>query len=681
MENEREKYALKKEQIVRSICFLVIFAMLFMCIQEIFTPKWLYVPGGCEGDTQRYQNFYELDRDSLDYIVLGTSVSIYAINPMLIYSETGYTGYNFGGTHQGIKVSLYWLKEALKYQKPKYVFYDVKSLLYESAVSSSDTYDAGVTKELTYMRFSWNKIQACLECRTKNKKPIEYLIPMLSFHDRWGELNKNDFYQETGSYPFKGTYLTFKIRNDSGKEVRNVSEYQKYDMQNKEIQYEKTNVSEENRKAFEEMVLLCRANGVEFIPICSLTKSIGTTEKNTLIEFLNEYGLQYVDLRNEVPIDWDKDTPDTGNHANYWGNSKYSHVLADYLRMREDGNASNIIVQQLWNDDLIEYRSFEKEKLINNKEKVLSYLNTLTQNKEELYIILSVRDEACGGWNEELDYYIRKLGLESDFRNNIQNSCIAVVDGGNCIFEQWAENKMVLEDSIILNEKNRNLSVTSAGFVYGDTAMIKLDSSNYSVNSRGLNIVAVEKATGKVISSVSIDTHESDASIKVKQLDSYAVAKWEEYKARAQQISNGVYVILPSNNEQCALNIEAGSEQEDVNLELLTRTEEISQQFEVEYAGSGLYYIKALCSDKYLTAHNYGNTNGTNVVQNSFTGLANQKWFIYESGEGVYTIMSHYNKLVMDVTGTVSEPGVNIQLYEENDGEWQKFIFAECKGE
>ena len=675
MTNEREKHTLKKVQFVRILCFLIIFAILFVYIQKIVTPKWLYVPGASEGDTERYQNFYELDNESLDYIVLGPSTSFYSINPMLIYSESGYTGYNLGCPSQGIKVSLYWLKEALKYQKPKYVFYDATSLLYKSTVSSSDTYDASVTKALTNMRFSWNKIQACFECRTKNKEPIEYLLPILSFHTRWDDLAKDDFYFGTNSYSLKGAYLNFKVRNDSSKEVRNVNDYKKYDMQNTEVQYEKRNISEENRVVFEELLSLCRANDIELIPIHGLTKSLGVTDKNTITDFLNEYGLQYMDFGNMVSVDWKKDTPDTGAHANYWGNCKYSHVLADYLRKRESGDNSNTKDETLWKADLIEYQAFEEEQLISNKEKVLSYLSTLTHNREDLYIIISVKDEASDGWNEELDYYIKKLGFKSDFENNTQNSYIAVSDGENCIFEQWAENKMILEDSIVLAGEYRNLAVTSAGYVYGNTAKIELDSKNYCVNSRGLNIVAIEKETGKVVSSVAIDTHVSDATIKVKSLDDYANKRWKEYEEQAQQIEEGVYVIVPSNNEQCALDIPSGSSKEDVILQLWTRTEEKPQQFEVVYAGNGLYYIKALCSGKYLTAYNYGNTKGTKVVQNSFTGLANQKWFIYECDDGLYKIMSHYNKMILDVSGTVAKPDINIQLYADNGGEWQQFVF------
>ena len=77
---------------------------------------------------------------------------------------------------------------------------------------------------------------------------------------------------------------------------------------------------------------------------------------------------------------------------------KCSKVLAQHLEGWDElENHSEDVKYQEWNTDLIEYRTFEEEKLINNKEQVLLYLNTLIKSKEELYIVVSVRDEACGG--------------------------------------------------------------------------------------------------------------------------------------------------------------------------------------------------------------------------------------------------------------------------------------------
>ena len=80
-----------------------------------------------------------------------------------------------------------------------------------------------------------------------------------------------------------------------------------------------------------------------------------------------------------------------------------------------------------------------------------------------------------------------------------------------------------------------------------------------------------------------------------------------------------------------------------------------------------------MCSDKYLTAYNFGTKKGTNIVQETYSGLANQRWFIYQSNDGSYKIESLYNHLMIDVAGGVAFEGCNIQLYENNYCNCQKY--------
>ena len=74
-----------------------------------------------------------------------------------------------------------------------------------------------------------------------------------------------------------------------------------------------------------------------------------------------------------------------------------------------------------------------------------------------------------------------------------------------------------------------------------------------------------------------------------------------------------------------------------------------------------------------LDASGAGTTNGTNVAGYSeYKGEKNQKWFLLDSGNGI-VIKSANCDLVLDCTGGYSTGGTNIQLYEYNGTQAQRF--------
>lgn len=98
------------------------------------------------------------------------------------------------------------------------------------------------------------------------------------------------------------------------------------------------------------------------------------------------------------------------------------------------------------------------------------------------------------------------------------------------------------------------------------------------------------------------------------------------------------------------------------------------------HSSEGLYTIRAVFSDKYLVIENMGSTPGSNVVQETYTGLANQKWFLTLNENGSYSFISLYNGCVLDVEGGLASPGANIiQVWEESYSAPQQF-FLEKEG-
>lgn len=87
---------------------------------------------------------------------------------------------------------------------------------------------------------------------------------------------------------------------------------------------------------------------------------------------------------------------------------------------------------------------------------------------------------------------------------------------------------------------------------------------------------------------------------------------------------------------------------------------------------NGWYYIKNVHSQKYL--HTTGNTggNGVNVEIGTGSGLAGQKWYVTNLGDGYITLKNGYGYM-LDVQYGTNNDGTNIQTYSANGADAQKF--------
>ncbi len=665
---------------IKAVVFLLLGCCIFLFVQKILTPKWIYGASG-EGETNKFQTFYELEENSLDYLIIGDSKSFYSVNPMLIYEETGLKGYALGSTGAGTGLEYYWLEEALKYQSPTYVFMDVGSLLSESAICATGLkYEAATAaKALTYMRFGETKIRACLDNQTEERDWLQLLFPLLFFHTRWDDLGERDFFYDNGDYALMGSFITFHQRNDTHILEKTASkDYLSVDLLGRETRPYSWEVNDENRAYFEKILQLCHMHSIRLIPFTGPTTYSVDEKDDASGEFLKEYDLELLTFTNqELGIDWDQDTPDDGIHINYWGNCKYSAALGRWLQGQGSVDAaSDAETSEYWDSKLDQYQKFEAKRLINNREQVFSYFRALEASLDKCMVLISVKDEACEAVDQCLAEYMERLGLHGFEGEHLQNSYIAVISGGDAQVERWAAAPLRLEDELVCGDGTRlGIQMKSGGFAYGNMVELQIDDTDYAAGVRGINVVVLDQESGRVISSVGIDTHSSKWTLTQRELDEDAAEIWDSYTEASQMLPDGVYTIHPFGNPEYALDISGDSREDNANLQLWNSTGEGPQQFRLQYQGDGLYTIRAVNSGKYLTAYEYGNTNGTNVVQDAYTGGANQKWYLYRDGNGGYRIMSHYNKLVMDVEGTQSGAGINIFLYEPVDGDWQTFEF------
>ena len=166
------------KNIIRSGVFLAILVSSLLAINSILTPKFNF-RNSIWPTTSTYKQFYEMDRDSVDVLFIGSSVVVNAFIPQEIYNEYGIRSYNLGSEQQSIFLSYYWLKEALRFQKPQAVVLDLKFMGNSHPENPINTVETLQRKCLDPMKWSSVKREAVHRlCQLdQSQSELSYYLP------------------------------------------------------------------------------------------------------------------------------------------------------------------------------------------------------------------------------------------------------------------------------------------------------------------------------------------------------------------------------------------------------------------------------------------------------------------------------------------------------------------------
>lgn len=182
--------------VFKSFIFLIILTMCLYSVNKILIPKFTSENGW--PTTTTFINFYEMEKNTIDVLFLGSSHIASSLIPQVMYDEHGITSYNLGSEQQNMAISYFWLKEALNYQQPKAVILDCYFLELVS-MNPLNSEESFTRKSIDYMRWSPTKIEAINEiCKLDTQQSkLSYYLPNIRFHSRWKNLEEQDFYSKT----------------------------------------------------------------------------------------------------------------------------------------------------------------------------------------------------------------------------------------------------------------------------------------------------------------------------------------------------------------------------------------------------------------------------------------------------------------------------------------------------
>lgn len=232
-------------------------------------------------------------KDTIDVLFLGDSLSYTAFSPMQIWNDYGIPSFVGGQSGQNIQESYYMLKTAFKNQKPHLVVLET-NVLFRSQKGSS-----GLTMTLASMG--------------------SYYFPMFTHHDIWKSLLTDKRYSEEN---YKG--FQFRQAIEPYRRGKYMKETEKIEPICGTVENYLTKIED-----------LCSRNQAELVLISTPSPMNYNYKKhNTLEIYAYEKELTYEDmnLKNGVlGINWEKDSLDGGDHLNLSGARKVTDFIGKYL--------------------------------------------------------------------------------------------------------------------------------------------------------------------------------------------------------------------------------------------------------------------------------------------------------------------------------------------------------------
>lgn len=306
---------MKGKRIISVILVVCLTVGCLWFLQRLLTPK--YINDIIEG--RLIEDYYDNIGDN-DILFVGDCEVYENISPITLWEEYGITSYIRGSSQQLIWQSYYLLEEMLEYETPEVVVFNILSMKYDEP--QKEAYNRLTLDGMKWSSSKWNAIQASM---MEDEDWITYLFPLLRYHSRWSELTSEDF-----EYLFK-TKKSFHQGYLMRVDVRPVTSYPTV------TPLADYSFGENSWKYLDMMRELCESKGIPFVLMKapSISPHWYDEWEVQIEEYAAKHNLMYVnflELMDEVGIDFNTDTYDNGLHLNLSGAEKLSVYFGKILK-------------------------------------------------------------------------------------------------------------------------------------------------------------------------------------------------------------------------------------------------------------------------------------------------------------------------------------------------------------
>lgn len=482
----------------KGLAFFLIAALLFCLITRLFTPKW----SGYWKSSDTLTGFYELEEDSIDTLIVGSSQVISGVSPLELYQTQGISAYSLGTERQPALCSYYLFKEALNTQP------NLKAVIFEVTELFNVCNEASYRKGLDYLPLNankWEAIQSHVAWAEKREQEqngetapsaLSYVLPIIAYHDRWNQLEEADFtyWREDRADPYRG----FSIQTNQG--AKGVYEALAEDTSTALAQPEP-----EAMEAFTNLVNLCKERNINLVLLKTPRSDWTLEEYNTTKLLAEQNDLPFFDfnttqLQEAIGYDYTVDNLSRSpTHLNLSGAQKVSAYLADYLAEHCDvADVRSTPAAEALDAELPVYLDGVEDGNLYLKEDLANFLLACQRGRYSLLLTVNGKDGNCNFPQAYRDA-LTDLGLDTRFCDG--GNYLAVLERGTIPLQQWGG--AALSQSFTLTD---GAYATLTSSTSGST--ISIGGEEVDAGDPGLNIVVYNHETGQVVDAIACNMEE-----------------------------------------------------------------------------------------------------------------------------------------------------------------------------
>lgn len=473
---------------IQSCCYVLILLMITFGINYLFLPKKYF--NQVYTTTLTYKNFYQMENNTVDVLFAGSSHAANAFNPQVLYDEYGFRSYNLGCEQQNVLVSYYWIKEALRKQRPKVVVFDPFMMtIYneDEALNTSEACTRMAMDSMNMSRVKWDAIKDISKIDSKQDFN-SFIFTNKRFHTRWTNLGEEDFV-----FSMKNKTANLKGFCAITKMVEN-KEFEPY------ASLETNNVALLQpimEEYMDRIVEMCDENNIDLIFVKTPSKEWNVAKHNVVADYANKREIPFYDINveeyyNKCGIEFEEDMGDEG-HVNILGAEKITRCVGEWLSVGFDLES---VIDTQWENSRKWYQAELYNMSIPYIDNFDEYISALVD--KDYLIFVSVQYGIDGFKEGKMIEEMGRLGLDLNIPSF--GSYCALVDSGNVIIENSSED--VISEVGNLQGGDIQYNLVSTNYINGGDTAITINGKNYSLKHNGINVVVFDKLTNKVVDAI-----------------------------------------------------------------------------------------------------------------------------------------------------------------------------------